>query len=160
MFKSLRAHFKRSERVVDNLLKSKIKSLDEFRFFFDGESKIEPWISKLNLGDDKNIQAARLRRAWASESVHAPSTGGTGSSLSSILSETELRDAKILRTSYDDSRRQRSMLLTPRFPKCHGRWRSACHNALCVQLVEGQEPTVSAALRTEETETWGWSLHG
>lgn len=101
VLKSLGAHFKWSEPVVDNLLKSKIESLDEFRFFFDEESKIEPWISKLNLGDEKNIQAARLRRAWAAvrlffQQAEQDRSRVTVSDLDSMLPEGELRDAKLL----------------------------------------------------------------
>ena len=86
---------------MDNLLKSKIESLDEFRFFFDEESKIEPWISKLNLGDEKNIQAARLRRAWAAvrlffQQAEQDRSRVTVSDLDSMLPEGELRDAKLL----------------------------------------------------------------
>ena len=93
-------HFKWSDPVIDNLLKSKIESLDEFRFF-DEESKIEPWISKLNLGEDKNIQAARLRRAWASvrlffQQAEQDRSRVTVSDLDSMLPEGELRDAKLL----------------------------------------------------------------
>jgi len=86
VLKSLGAHFKLAEQVVDTLLKSKIESLDEFRYFFDEESKIEPWISKINLGEDKNIQAARLRRAWASVRLF----------FQQAVPEGELRDAKLL----------------------------------------------------------------
>ena len=46
------------EVVVDALIKSKIDNLDEFRFFFEDESKVEPWLGKLSLGEDKQIQAA------------------------------------------------------------------------------------------------------
>lgn len=37
--KSLGAHFKLADAVIDTLLKSKIESLDEFRYFFDEEGK-------------------------------------------------------------------------------------------------------------------------
>lgn len=50
--------------VVDALIKEKIQDLEEFRFFFDCETKVEKWISKMSLGEDTNIQAARLTRAW------------------------------------------------------------------------------------------------
>ena len=66
VLKSLGAHFKWHDEVTKALVTSSIESMDEFRYFFDDEAKIEPWVSKLNLGDQKQIQAARLRRAWAS----------------------------------------------------------------------------------------------
>lgn len=101
VLKSLGAHFKLAEQVVDTLLKSKIESLDEFRYFFDEEGKIEPWISKINLGEDKNIQAAPLRRAWASvrlffQQAEQDRSRVTVSDLDSMLPEGELRDAKLL----------------------------------------------------------------
>ena len=52
--------------VVDALIKEKIQDLEEFRFFFDCETKVEKWLSKLSLGEEANIQAARVRRAWPS----------------------------------------------------------------------------------------------
>lgn len=66
ILRSLGNSFNLLEVVVDALIKSKIDNLDEFRFFFEDESKVEPWLGKLSLGEDKQIQAARLRRAWAS----------------------------------------------------------------------------------------------
>ena len=50
--------------VVDALIKETIQDLEEFRFFFDCETKVEKWLSKLSLGEEANIQAARVRRAW------------------------------------------------------------------------------------------------
>ena len=64
-FTKLATNFKLSEVVKDALIRSKLENLEEFRFLFDEESKVEPWVVKLKLGDDHTVQAARLRRAWS-----------------------------------------------------------------------------------------------
>lgn len=101
MLKSLGAHFKWHDDVTLALIKSNIESMDEFRYFFDEESKIEAWISKLSLGDNKQIQAARLRRAWAAVRLFYHQAEQDRSKvpvtdLDTILPEGELRDAKVL----------------------------------------------------------------
>lgn len=85
--------------VVDALIKSKIDNLDEFRFFFEDESKVEPWLGKLSLGEDKQIQAARLRRAWASvrlfyQQAEQDRSKVLTSDLDTMLGDTELRTVK------------------------------------------------------------------
>ena len=63
---ALGRNFKLDKPVIDYLLKSGIENLEEFRFFWDAEDKIEPWLNKIGLKDEeKNIQGARVRRAWA-----------------------------------------------------------------------------------------------
>ena len=62
--RKLGEQFSLERAVVDALIKEKIQDLEEFRFFFDCETKVEKWISKMSLGEDTNIQAARLTRAW------------------------------------------------------------------------------------------------
>ena len=101
VLKSLGAHFKWHDDVTLALIKSNIESMDEFRYFFDEESKIEAWISKLSLGDNKQIQAARLRRAWAAVRLFYHQAEQDRSKvpvtdLDTILPEGELRDAKVL----------------------------------------------------------------
>eukprot|EP00435_Cladocopium_sp_Y103_P026427 s2960_g6.t1 len=46
------------------LIATKIQNLEEFRFLFEDETKIGNFLSKLQLGEDKLVQGARLRRAW------------------------------------------------------------------------------------------------
>ena len=60
----LKDEFNLSQLIVEALLKEQIQNMEEFRFFWDEETKIGTWCSKLRLGDDANVHAARLRRAW------------------------------------------------------------------------------------------------
>ena len=63
--KALGTNFSLDPVVVDALIKTGISNFEEFRFFFDSEGAVEPWLSKLSLGDDgKMLQVSRLRRAW------------------------------------------------------------------------------------------------
>ena len=55
---------------MEALSKAGIANLEEFRFFFDAESKVEPWLGKIQLGAEASIQAARLRRAWHAVSLY------------------------------------------------------------------------------------------
>lgn len=97
---ALGRNFKLDKPVIDYLLKSGIENLEEFRFFWDAEDKIEPWLNKIGLKDEeKNIQGARVRRAWAAvrlwftQSEQDRSKVAT-SDLDSMLQESELRDVK------------------------------------------------------------------
>ena len=65
VLKSLGTQFSLDDAVIKGLLAAKIGHIEEFRFFFDAEEKITPWVQKLNLGEEHNIQCARLRRAWS-----------------------------------------------------------------------------------------------
>lgn len=99
ILRSLGNSFNLLEVVVDALIKSKIDNLDEFRFFFEDESKVEPWLGKLSLGEDKQIQAARLRRAWASvrlfyQQAEQDRSKVLTSDLDTMLGDTELRTVK------------------------------------------------------------------
>ena len=101
VLKALGAHFKWEEAVITALIKSHIESLDEFRFFFDAEEKVEPWISKLSLGDSKSIQAARLRRAWSAvrlffQQAEQDRSKVPAADLDAMMTDDELRDAKVL----------------------------------------------------------------
>ena len=62
-------NFQLAAEVVGALSKAGIANLEEFRFFFDAEAKVEPWLGKIQLGAEAQIQAARLRRAWHSVSL-------------------------------------------------------------------------------------------
>ena len=99
ILRSLGTSFNLVEHVVDALIKAKIENLAEFRFFFEDESKVEPWLGKLTLGEDKNIQAARLRRAWAAvrlfyQQAEQDRSKVLTSDLDTMLGDTELRTAK------------------------------------------------------------------
>ena len=81
------------------LSKAGIANLEEFRFFFDAEAKVEPWLGKIQLGAEAQIQAARLRRAWHSVSLYYKTAEQDRSrvaieDLDSLLGYTELRSAK------------------------------------------------------------------
>ena len=99
-FTKLATNFKLSEVVKDALIRSKLENLEEFRFLFDEESKVEPWVVKLKLGDDHTVQAARLRRAWSAVRLYFQQSEQdrskvTASDLDSMLGDTELRDTKL-----------------------------------------------------------------
>eukprot|EP00435_Cladocopium_sp_Y103_P054452 s2532_g17.t1 len=85
--------------VVEALIKEKIQDLEEFRFFFDCETKVEKWMSKLSLGEEANIQAARVRRAWNAVSLYYKNFETDRSKVSttdldSLLDGSELRTHK------------------------------------------------------------------
>lgn len=97
--RALGTQFKLSSDVVDSLIKAQIQDLEEFRFFFADESKVEVWLHKVPLGEEANIQAARLRRAWHSVSLYFKTfeqdrSKVAGSDLDSLLDDTELRSHK------------------------------------------------------------------
>ena len=99
-FTKLATNFKLSEVVKDALIRSKLENLEEFRFLFDEESKVEPWVVKLKLGDDHTVQAARLRPAWSAVRLYFQQSEQdrskvTASDLDSMLGDTELRDTKL-----------------------------------------------------------------
>lgn len=99
VLKSLGTQFSLDDAVIKGLLAAKIGHIEEFRFFFDAEEKITPWVQKLNLGEEHNIQCARLRRAWSAVRLfytHAEQDRSKVSStdLDSMLDEGELRNAK------------------------------------------------------------------
>ena len=99
-FTKLATNFKLSEVVKDALIRSKLENLEEFRFLFDEESKVEPWVVKLKLGEDHTVQAARLRGAWSAARLYFQQSEQdrskvTASDLDSMLGDTELRDTKL-----------------------------------------------------------------
>eukprot|EP00439_Symbiodinium_sp_Y106_P077417 s887_g16.t1 len=81
------------------LVKQKIKSLEEFRYFFEPESEIGLWVQKLSLGEHQSLQTARPRRTWAAVKVffqHADAGRAKVSEadLGDLLDDTALRDMK------------------------------------------------------------------
>lgn len=96
---TLTTNFKIEDTILQGLVQAKIENLEEFRFFFEDESKIEPWTAKLKLGDDKSIQVARLRRAWAAvkmyyQHMEQDRARVVTSDLDTLLDDSSLRDAK------------------------------------------------------------------
>ena len=84
---------------MDALLKSRIQNLEEFRFLFEDEAKIEPFLAKIPLGEDRLVQGARLRRAWTAVSLFYKQADQdrskvTASDLDTMLGDVELRDVK------------------------------------------------------------------
>ena len=62
--RKLGEHFSLMKVVFDALIKEKLQDLEECRFFFDCETIVAKWTSKLSLEDEASIQAARVRCAW------------------------------------------------------------------------------------------------
>ncbi|CAE7528746.1 unnamed protein product, partial [Symbiodinium sp. KB8] len=81
------------------LLATKVQNLEEVRYFFADEAAVDPWLKKTALGEDHNIQAARLRRCWAAIRFYFSQSEADRSKvaladLDCILGEGELRDLK------------------------------------------------------------------
>lgn len=100
VFTELATNFKLSDEVRDALIRTKLENLDEFRFFFDEESKVEPWVNKLKLGEEQAVQVARVRRAWAAVRLYFQHMAQdrskvVSSDLDTMLDDTELRDKKM-----------------------------------------------------------------
>ena len=100
LFTELAKNFKLHDAVRDALINSQIENLDEFRFMFDQENKVDLWLQKLSLGDEKVLQGARLRRAWFAvrlyfQQAEQDRSKVSLSDLDSMLEETELRDTKV-----------------------------------------------------------------
>ena len=96
---SLGKNFNLDAQVLDALLKSRIQNLEEFRFLFEDEGKIEPFLAKIPLGEDRLVQGARLRRAWTAVSLFYKQADQdrskvTTSDLDTMLGDVELRDVK------------------------------------------------------------------
>ena len=97
---ALAINFDLEQSVVQALLKHKIANLEEFRFFFDSEAQVETFLGKLNLGEDRMIQVACLRRAWSAVSLYFKQCDTDRSKVSatdidSLLGDSELRDVKV-----------------------------------------------------------------
>ena len=81
------------------LLATKIQNLEEFRFLFEDESKVDTFLAKLQLGDERLIQGSRLRRAWTAVTLYYKNQDQDRSKVSvsdldTMLADTELRDVK------------------------------------------------------------------
>jgi hypothetical protein len=50
--------------VTKALLATKIHNLEELRYLFEDETKIDPFLTKLQLREVRMLQGARLRRVW------------------------------------------------------------------------------------------------
>ena len=92
-FRQLGINFSIAEAVTDAL------NLEEFRFFFESEDKVQPWLAKLSLGEDAGLQGARVRRAWAAVSLYFKQSEQdrsriSASDLDALLGDSELRDLK------------------------------------------------------------------
>ena len=100
--RTLGKNFKLNEQVVQHLIKAQIENLDEFRFFWDSEEKVEGWINKVGIADEtaKNIQLARLRRAWSAvrlwyQQAEQDRSKVATADLDTMLQDSELRDFKL-----------------------------------------------------------------
>ena len=92
-------NFNLDSQVVEALLKSRIQNLEEFRFLFEDEGKIEPFLAKISLGEERLVQGARLRRAWTAVSLFYKQADQdrskvATSDLDTMLGDGELRDVK------------------------------------------------------------------
>ena len=101
--RALGKHFKLHTQVVDHLIKAQIEDLEEFRFFWDGEEKIESWVQKIGIADEtaRNIQLARLRRAWSAvrlwyQQAEQDRSKVSTADLDTLLQDSELRDFKLM----------------------------------------------------------------
>ena len=96
---ALGLNFGLDDKVVQALLATKVQNLEEVRYFFADEAAVDPWLKKTALGEDHNIQAARLRRCWAAIRLYFSQSEADRSKvaladLDCILGEGELRDLK------------------------------------------------------------------
>ena len=99
VFTKLAENFNLSDAVRDALIATKMDNLDEFRFFFDEEAKVDAWVNRLSLGEEKALQAARVRRAWFAvrllfRKMEQDRSKVVATDLDSMLAESELRDTK------------------------------------------------------------------
>ena len=85
---SLGLNFSLDPVVTKALLATKIQNLEEFRFLFEDESKVDTFLAKLQLGDERLIQGSRLRRAWTAVTLYYKNQD------QDMLADTELRDVK------------------------------------------------------------------
>ena len=96
---SLGLNFSLDPVVTKALLATKIQNLEEFRFLFEDESKVDTFLAKLQLGDERLIQGSRLRRAWTAVTLYYKNQDQDRSKISvsdldTMLADTELRDVK------------------------------------------------------------------
>ena len=129
-FRQLGVNFSIAEAVTDALVKAR---LEEFRYFFESEDKVQPWLSKLSLGEDANLQGARVRRAWAAVSLYFKQSEQdrsriSASDLDALLGDSELRDLKstFFGAATSCGSPLRFTLLMQRFLGSHENSRNAC----------------------------------
>ena len=96
---SLGLNFSLDRVVTKALLATKIQNLEEFRFLFEDESKVDTFLAKLQLGEDRLIQGSRLRRAWTAVTLYYRNQDQDRSKVSlsdldTMLADNELRDVK------------------------------------------------------------------
>ena len=98
-FKCLAQDFGLDEKILKKMVDSSMQNLEEFRFYFVQESEVATWISDVDLGQEKRINEARLRRAWHAVKQlatlrEADRTRSDTADLDDMLDEVSLRDAK------------------------------------------------------------------
>ena len=98
-FKCLAHDFNLDEKILKKLVDSPMQNLEEFRFFFVQESEIATWMADIELGADKRINEARLRRTWHAVKQlatlrEADRTRSDTADLDDMLDEVSLRDVK------------------------------------------------------------------
>ena len=96
---TLALNFSIDSVVVEALLDTKIQNLEEFRFLFEDESKVDTFLAKIPLGEDRLIQGSRLRRAWTAVMLYYKTQDQDRSKISlsdldTMLADSELRDVK------------------------------------------------------------------
>ena len=96
---TLALNFSIDSVVVKALLDTKIQNLEEFRFLFEDESKVDTFLAKIPLGEDRLIQGSRLRRAWTAVMLYYKTQDQDRSKISlsdldTMLADSELRDVK------------------------------------------------------------------
>ena len=92
--------FNIAETVRDHILKVGIASLDDFRFYFGGESEVTLFVSATGLRDaEARLQVSRVRAAWtslrrASAEREASKSAAASTELDDILPEALLLDTR------------------------------------------------------------------
>eukprot|EP00434_Breviolum_minutum_P038763 symbB.v1.2.034397.t3/scaffold4431.1/size39743/2 len=78
---------------------AQIEDLEELRFFWDTEEKIEPWVQKIGITDEtaRNIQLARLCRAWSAVRLWYQQAEQDRSKVATADLDTLLQDSSVSR---------------------------------------------------------------
>ena len=140
--------------VIKALLDTKIQNLEEFRFLFEDESKVDTFLTKIPLGEDRLIQGSRLRRAWTAVMLYYKTQDQDRSKISlsdldTMLADSELRDVK---SSFWVRYRMRYPPEIHPACRCHvvqSQSRALQAHAVRVQFVEGADSPVPAAYNSE-----------
>ena len=96
---ALQLNFELHDTITKELLNTRVRNLEEFRFLSEDEVKIDAWVSKFSLGDATAMQTGRLRRAWTActvcfQQVEQDRSKVALAALDSLLEDSELRDVK------------------------------------------------------------------